>query len=62
MRPPRDIAADMVKAADAAIRDVWEREPKEPREEGVKALVFAHFCNSYSRRGKYESVKDPARS
>ena len=60
MRPPRDIAADMVKAADAAIRDVREREPKEPREEGVKALVFAHFCNSYARRGKYESVEDPS--
>ena len=52
----------MVKAADAAIKDVWEREPKEAREEGVKALVFAHFCNAYARRGKYESVKDPARS
>jgi hypothetical protein len=59
MRSPRAIAQDMVKAADAAIKDVWEREPKEAREEGVKALVFAHFCNSYARRGKYESVKDP---
>ena len=54
------IAQDMVKAADAAIRDVWEREPKEAREERVKALVFAHFCNAYARRGKYESVKDPS--
>ena len=60
MRSPRAIAQDMVKAADAAIKDVWEREPREPREEGVKALVFAHFCNAYARRGKYESVKDPS--
>ncbi len=60
MRSPRAIAQDMVKAADAAIRDVWEREPKEAREERVKALVFAHFCNAYARRGKYESVKDPS--
>ncbi len=60
MRSPRAIAQDMVKAADAAIKDVWEREPKEAREERVKTLVFAHFCNAYARRGKYESVKDPS--
>ena len=60
MRSPRAIAQDMVKAADAAIRDVWEREPKEAREERVKTLVFAHFCNAYARRGKYESIKDPS--
>ena len=60
MRSPRAIAQDMVKAADAAIRDVWEREPKEAREESVKALVFAHFCNAYARRGRYDSVKDPS--
>ena len=60
MRSPRAIAQDMVKAADAAIRDVWEREPKEAREERVKALVFAHFCNAYARRGRYEQVKDPS--
>ena len=60
MRSPRAIAQDMVKAADAAIKDVWEREPKEAREEGVKALVFAHFCNAYARRGRYEPVKDPS--
>ena len=59
MRSPRAIAQDMVKAADAAIRDVWEREPKEAREERVKGLVFAHFCNAYARRGRYDSVKDP---
>tara|TARA_R110000787_G_scaffold10519_2_gene35637 strand:- start:2341 stop:2493 length:153 start_codon:yes stop_codon:yes gene_type:complete len=47
----------MVKAADAAIKEVWEREPKEPREEGVKAVVFAHFCNAYARRGKYGSTE-----
>ena len=47
MRPPRDIAADMVKAADAAIRDVWEREPKEARLWGRRrwiestVLIFA---------------------
>jgi hypothetical protein len=60
VRSPRAIAQDMVKAADAAIKDVWDREPKEAREERVKALVFAHFCNAYARRGKYESVKDPS--
>lgn len=60
MRSPRAIAQDMVKAADAAIKDVWEREPKEAREERVKTLVFAHFCNAYARRGRYESVKDPS--
>jgi len=60
VRSPRAIAQDMVKAADAAIRDVWEREPKEAREERVKTLVFAHFCNAYARRGKYESIKDPS--
>ena len=54
MRPPRDIAQDMIKAADAAIKEVWEREPKEAREEKIKGLVFAHFCNSYARRGGHK--------
>ena len=57
MRSPRAIAQDMVKAADAAIKEVWEREPKEAREEGLKAVVFAHFCNAYARRANYESTK-----
>lgn len=53
MRSPRAVAADMVKAMDAAAKQVWDSEPKKESDENLKALVFAHVCNSYSRRGGY---------
>jgi hypothetical protein len=43
----------MVKAMDAAAKQVWDSEPKKESDEKLKALVFAHVCNSYSRRGGY---------
>jgi hypothetical protein len=57
LRPPRDIAADMVKAADAAIKEVWERESegKTTSELRIKSVVWAHVCNAFARRGNYES-------
>ena len=53
MRSPRSVAADMVKAMDAAMKEVWLAEPKQPRDEGQKRLVFMHVCNNYARRGAY---------
>ena len=53
MRSPRVVAQDMVKAMDAAAKQVWDSEPKKESDEKLKALVFAHVCNSYSRRGGY---------
>lgn len=53
MRSPRAVAQDMVKAMDEAAKKVWDSEPKKESDEKLKALVFAHVCNSYSRRGNY---------
>lgn len=53
MRSPRAVAQDMVKAMDAAAKEVWDSEPKKESDEKLKALVFAHVCNSYARRGRY---------
>ena len=53
MRSPRAVAQDMVKAMDAAAKEVWDSEPKKKSDEKLKALVFAHVCNSYARRGRY---------
>jgi hypothetical protein len=53
MRSPRSVAADMVKAMNAAMKQVWDVEPKQPRDEGQKRLVFMHVCNNYARRGGY---------
>jgi hypothetical protein len=53
MRTPRSVAADMVKAMDAAAKQVWDSEPKTKESNELKALVFAHVCNSYARRGGY---------
>ena len=53
MRSSRVVAQDMVKAMDAAAKQVWDSEPKKESDEKLKALVFAHVCNSYSRRGGY---------
>jgi hypothetical protein len=53
MRPPRVVAQDMVKAMDAAAKQVWDSEPKNESHEKLKALVFFHVCNSYARRGGY---------
>ena len=48
------MAADMVKAMDAAMKEVWDAEPKQqPRDEGQKRLVFMHVCNNFARRGGY---------
>ncbi len=56
MRAPRAIAQDMVKAADAAIKEVWEHEAegKSTSELRIKSVVWAHVCNSFARRGRYE--------
>ena len=54
MRSPRSVAQDMVKAMDAAMKQVWDAEPKqEERDQGLKRQVFAHVCNNYARRGGY---------
>ena len=54
MRSPRVVAQDMVKAMDAAAKQVWDSEPKRSESDvKLKALVFAHVCNSYARRGGY---------
>lgn len=53
MRSPRAVAQDMVKAMDAAAKNVWDSEPKSESDMKLKALVFAHVCNAYARRGKY---------
>jgi len=53
MRSPRAVASDMVKAMDSAAKQVWESEQKKESDEKLKALVFAHVCNSYARRGRY---------
>ena len=54
MRSPRVVAQDMVKAMDAAAKQVWDSEPKnESHDSKLKALVFCHVCNSYARRGGY---------
>jgi hypothetical protein len=53
MRSPRVVAQDMVKAMDAAAKQVWDSEPKNESHLKLKALVFAHVCNSYARRGGY---------
>jgi hypothetical protein len=38
---------------DAAMKQVWDAEPKKESDEGLKRQVFAHVCNSYMRRGGY---------
>ena len=53
VRSPRSVAADMVKAMDAAMKQVWDAEPKQSRDMGQKKLVFMHVCNNYARRGGY---------
>ncbi len=47
------MAQDMVKAMDAAMKQVWDAEPKRERDQGLKRQVFAHVCNNYARRGGY---------
>lgn len=56
MRAPRAIAQDMVKAADAAIKEVWEHEAEgeSTSELRIKSVVWAHVCDSFARRGRYE--------
>ena len=54
MRSPRSVAQDMVKAMDAAMKEVWDAEPKqEDRDLGLKRQIFRHVCNNYARRGGY---------
>ena len=53
MRSPRSVAADMVKAMDSAMKEVWDAEPKRERDQGLKRQVFQHVCNNYARRGGY---------
>lgn len=54
MRSPRSVAADMVKAMDAAMKQVWDAEPKTERDQqGLKRQVFQHVCNNFARRGGY---------
>ena len=45
------MAQDMVKAMDAAMKQVWDAENKKESDEGLKRQVFAHVCNNYARRG-----------
>lgn len=53
MRSPRAVAADMVKAMDRAMKEVWDAEPKTEKDLVLKRQVFQHVCNSYARRGGY---------
>tara|TARA_A100001015_G_scaffold319944_1_gene444601 strand:+ start:388 stop:570 length:183 start_codon:yes stop_codon:yes gene_type:complete len=57
MRSPRAIAVDMVRAMDAAAKQVWEAEQKTESDSKLKALIFAHVCNAYARRGGYGKEK-----
>ena len=57
MRSPRSVAADMVKAMDAAMKQVWDAEPKKESHKGLKRQVFAHVCNNYARRGGYGKIE-----
>ena len=57
MRSPRSVAQDMVKAMDAAMKQVWDAEAKTERDLGLKRQVFAHVCNNYARRGGYAQTK-----
>lgn len=57
MRPPRVVAQEMVRAMDAAAKQVWDAELKKDSDEKLKTLVFAHVCNSYARRGGYGKEK-----
>ncbi len=58
MRSPRAIAVDMVRAMDAAAKQVWDAEQKtESDDNKLKALIFQHVCNSYARRGGYVKEK-----
>lgn len=60
MRSCRLVAADMVKAMDAAMKEVWDAEPKQGKDEGLKRQVFQHVCNSYTRRGGYgQKIQTP---
>ena len=43
----------MVRAMDAAAKQIWDAEQKTESDDRLKALVFAHVCNSYARRGGY---------
>ena len=47
------MAADMVKAMDAAMKEVWDAEPKQERDLVLKRQTFNHVCNHYARRGGY---------
>ena len=51
------MAADMVKAMDAAMKEVWDAEPKRERDLGLKRQIFQHVCNNYARRGGYAQTK-----
>ncbi len=51
MRSPRSVAQDMVKAMDAAMKEVWDAEVKTERDLGLKRQIFQHVCNNYARRG-----------
>ena len=57
MRSPRSVAQDMVKAMDVAMKEVWDAEPKQPRDEGLKKQIFQHVCNNFARRGGYAQTK-----
>ena len=57
VRSPRAVAQDMVKAMDSAMKQVWDAEPKQERDQGLKRQVFAHVCNNYARRGGYAQTK-----
>jgi hypothetical protein len=50
----------MVKAMDAAMKEVWDAEPKQEKDEGLKRQIFQHVCNSYTRRGGYgQKIQTP---
>ena len=53
MRSPRSVAQDMVKAMDAAMKQVWDAEAKTERDLGLKRQIFQHVCNNFARRGGY---------
>ena len=53
VRSPRSVAADMVKAMDAAMKEVWDAEAKTERDLGLKRQIFQHVCNNFARRGGY---------
>ena len=59
MRSPRAVAQDMVKAMDAAAKEVWDSEPKKESDEKLKALVLPRLAIHMREEGVMAKAKLP---